>query len=326
MEVYLEKYGTALTTEKSSFLIQTEDDKQLLSPEKIQVIHIGAFCRMSTEAILLAIEHDIDVQFLDRKGFPQGRVWSNRFGSISTIRRNQIAFTRSQAGWDWIRTKLADRIEGQMGILLAFQDNDVTRNQLLQNAVSRLNSFREKIQKVVSSDFDQLAPTLRGWEGNAARIYFDSIQLYLPIAYHSKERSRRPAKDIFNALLNYAFGMLYGKVEAACIKAGIDPCLGILHRDDYNRPAWVYDMIESYRIWAEFVVIDLCRQDVLYPECFSQNLDGFWLEQDGRRILIQCFRDYLDEVIPMKGITRSREMHIQLEAHALAQTILQFSE
>lgn len=151
MEVFLEKYGSALTTEKSSFVIQTEDDKQVLSPEKITHIHLGAFCRVSTEAILLAIQHEVEILFLDRKGSPQARVWSNRFGSVSTIRRNQISFTRSEEGWNWIRTRLAERIEGQMGILLALQDNDVDRNNLVEKAVSRLNAFREKIQNNIEN-------------------------------------------------------------------------------------------------------------------------------------------------------------------------------
>lgn len=125
-------------------------------------------------------------------------------------------------------------------------------------------------------------------------------------------------------MLNYAYGILYGKIESACIKAGIDPCLGILHRDDYNRPALVFDMIEPYRAWAEYVVIDLCRQQVFYEECFRKDTEGIWLEQDGRRILIQSFRDYLDEIIQMRGLSRSRETHIQLEAHDLAQKILSF--
>lgn len=326
MEIYLEKYGSALIAEKSSFVIQTEEEKQVLSPEKITAIHIGAFSRITTEAVLLAIEHEVEILFLDRKGFPQGRVWGNRFGSVSTIRRRQLVFTRSQEGWNWMRQKLGDRLEGQMGILLSQQDGDAERNAQIDRAVSRLNAFRDKILNTTEQDADLLAPQLRGWEGNASKIYFEALQLFLPESYRFASRSRRPAQDPFNALLNYAYGILYGKVESACIKAGMDPSLGILHRDEYNRPALVYDMIEPYRAWAEYVVVDLCRQEILYEECFSRNTEGWWLEADGRRILIQSFRDYLDEVIPLKGNSRSRETHILLFAHELAQQMLNLKE
>ena len=54
--------------------------------------------------------------------------------------------------------------------------------------------------------------------------------------------------DVANALLNYGYGLLYGKVESGLIKAGIDPYICVLHRDEYNRPVLVYNIIESLEL------------------------------------------------------------------------------
>ena len=103
-------------------------------------------------------------------------------------------------------------------------------------------------------------------------------------------------------LLNYGYGVLYGKIEGALIKAGIDPYIGILHRDDYNRPVLVYDVIELYRIWVDYVVYSLVVQQVVTDEYYSVREDGsYWLESLGRRVLIQSLNDYLDEIITVKG-------------------------
>ena len=40
--------------------------------------------------------------------------------------------------------------------------------------------------------------------------------LSCPNRYKFEGRSRNPAKDEFNTLLNYAYGILYSKVEKAC--------------------------------------------------------------------------------------------------------------
>jgi CRISPR-associated protein Cas1 len=119
-------------------------------------------------------------------------------------------------------------------------------------------------------------------------------------------------------MLNYGYGMLYGKIEGALIKAGIDPYAGIFHRDDYNRPALVFDVIEKYRVWIDYVVMQLCQQDAMSEECFVNDDNSLRLEGLGKRIVIQSVNDYLEEIIRIKGIDRSRAEHIQLYAHQLA--------
>jgi CRISPR-associated protein Cas1 len=131
--------------------------------------------------------------------------------------------------------------------------------------------------------------------------------------------------DVVNAFLNYGYGVLYGKIEGALIKSGIDPYVGVFHRDDYNRPVLVYDMIEIYRVWVDYVVFTLVSQNIITDEFYSVKPDGsYWLEALGRRILVQSLNDYLDEVILMNGVNRSRETHIYLKTQSLAQTFKKF--
>lgn len=169
-----------------------------------------------------------------------------------------------------------------------------------------------------------MGPSLRGWEGAASKIYFDTLCNFLPEDYRFNGRSH-PATDVFNALLNYAYGILYGKIEGTLIKAGIDPYIGVFHREDYNRPVLVFDIIELYRVWADFVVVNLCMQKAIIPECYSVQPNGtYWLEPLGRRMVIQGMSDYLEDLITIKGQNRSRNTHLQLYAHSLAQMFLNF--
>jgi len=48
-----------------------------------------------------------------------------------------------------------------------------------------------------------------GLEGKAARSYFEAISSIMPERYRFAGRSRNPARDEFNALLNYGYGVLY---------------------------------------------------------------------------------------------------------------------
>ena len=69
----------------------------------------------------------------------------------------------------------------------------------------------------------------------------------MPEKYKFESRSRNPAKDEFNTLLNYGYGVLYSMVEKACIIAGLDQYIGFLHTDNYNKKSLVFDVIVLFR-------------------------------------------------------------------------------
>jgi CRISPR-associated protein Cas1 len=203
--------------------------------------------------------------------------------------------------------------------------DDTGTNAIRDKAINRLEDYISKIKKLDGEIVSDVASQLRGWEGISSKIYFETLNLFIPEPLRFEARSQHPATDILNAMLNYGYGLLYGKIEGALIKAGIDPYIGILHRDDYNRPVLVYDVIEKYRIWVDYVVYNLAIQNVITEDYYSIREDGsYWLEALGRRVLIQSMNDYLEEVITQKGVSRSRMTQIQLYAQSLAQTFKTF--
>lgn len=269
---------------------------------------------------MLAIEHEIEVLFMDKSGMPIGRIWSPRYGSVSTIRKGQLNFTFSNDALQWIKEIIRRKIENQQALLLMMRTDNVAINRKREKNIARLEDYRTKITSLNGEIVSDVAAQLRGWEGVASKIYFETLNDLIPEEYRFEMRTQHPAMDVVNAFLNYGYGVLYGKIEGALIKAGIDPYIGILHRDDYNRPVLVYDVIELYRIWVDYVVYSLVVQQVVTDEYYSVREDGsYWLESLGRRVLIQSLNDYLDEIITVKGVNRSRLTQIQLYAQDLAQ-------
>ena len=257
---------------------------------------------------------------MDRSGHPKGRVWSPQYGSISTIRKGQLNFTSSRGAVAWIKGILERKISNQQALIMAMNQSPDTQPDA-ERDIHRLEVYRAKILNSNAERVSDIAAELRGWEGAAARIYFAALNRYLPDYLRFDERTQHPAQDPVNAFLNYGYGILYGKVEGALIKAGIDPYIGILHRDEYNRPVLVYDVIEIYRLWVDYVVYHLACQNVLTDDYYSLRPDGScWLETLGRRIIIQSVNDYMEEIVEINGLSRSRETHILIYAQNLAQT------
>lgn len=320
MELVLNTFGTSLNRDNEGFVVTHKDGRQRIPVAGIKSIQISRGAQITSDAVMLAIEHEIEVLFMDKSGMPIGRIWSPRYGSVSTIRKGQLNFTFSNDALQWIKEIIRRKIENQQALLLMMRADNVAINRKREKNIARLEDYRTKITSLNGEIVSDVAAQLRGWEGVASKIYFETLNDLIPEEYRFEMRTQHPAMDVVNAFLNYGYGVLYGKIEGALIKAGIDPYIGILHRDDYNRPVLVYDVIELYRIWVDYVVYSLVVQQVVTDEYYSVREDGsYWLESLGRRVLIQSLNDYLDEIITVKGVNRSRLTQIQLYAQDLAQ-------
>ena len=323
MELVLNTYGTTLAKENGQLVVRHNDGKQIVPIEKLKTISISKGAKISSDAALLAIENEIEILFVDNTGLPQGRLWSVKYGSVSTIRHKQLDFSLSKNAIRWIKGIIGKKIDNQIALLISIAPIEWSNQPELNKTIRRLNDYKEKINTAEGEVISDIAPSLRGWEGAASRHYFDTINQLLPKEYRFQSRSQHPATDIFNCLLNYGYGILYGKVEGALIKAGLDPYVGVMHREDYNRPVLVFDVIEQYRIWIDYVVIKIVQQKVINEDCYSIKTDGsYWLEGLGKRILIQSVNDFFDEVTLINGISRTRANHINLDATKLAQMLL----
>ena len=326
MELVINTFGTSLNRENEGFVVTKDGEKQRIPAVGITSILISRGAQITSDAVLLAIEKEIEIIFTSKDGSPMGRVWSPKYGSISSVRKGQINFSFSHDAVDWIKEVVRKKIENQQALMMLFTPENNIMKQYVTKSVNRLEDYRIKITGLEGDIVSDIASQLRGWEGLASKIYFETLNKFIPESLQFAQRSQHPATDPVNALLNYGYGLLYGKVEGALIRSGIDPYIGIMHRDNYNRPVLVYDVIEMYRIWIDYVVFSLAIQDAITDECYSVKEDGsYWLEPLGRRILIQSVNDYLEDVITQNGLSRSRKTQIDLYAQSLAQKFKRFA-
>lgn len=161
-----------------------------------------------------------------------------------------------------------------------------------------------------------------GLEGRAARAYFEAISSIMPERYQFAGRSRNPARDEFNALLNYGYGVLYSLVEKGCIIAGLDPYLGFLHSDSYNKKSLVFDIIEMFRIYVDETVVFLFSRRMVKDELFEPLEQGMGLSKEGKAVLIEALNKALEETVLYRGRNVKRRNTIQMECHRIANGLI----
>lgn len=164
MELVLNTYGLSLSRDNEGFVISSHDGKQRIPAQSIKSIQVCRGVQITSDAVMLAIEHEIEIMFMDKTGSPVGRVWSPRYGSISSIRKGQLNFSYSHEAVDWIKTLVSQKIENQQAMMLLFSTADHP-NATTQKSIRRLEDYRKKISLLEGEVVHDIAATLRGWEG-----------------------------------------------------------------------------------------------------------------------------------------------------------------
>ncbi|WP_077924399.1 CRISPR-associated endonuclease Cas1 [Spirosoma sp. 209] len=346
MQLHITTYGTYLHVKDQMFDVRRKgDDGRVISAtysaEKVTHVLLATGTSLSTDAVKLAMRFNVDIVFLERDGDPIGRVWHAKLGSTTRIRKRQLEASLGPEGLRWIRAWLLTKLDNQTGFIRSLKKHRPQQASYLDDKLIRMEAIALSISTLATAEAGgqeprarcvaDVADTLRGLEGTAGRLYFETLSYVLPADYQFNGRSSRPAQDAFNAFLNYAYGMLYGKVEKTLMLAGIDPYVGFLHRDDYNQLSMVYDFIEPYRSFADEVVFRLFSGKKVNKAHVSEvastrgrgSSGGYSLNADGKALLVQAFNDYFDnDPIRYRGRNLIRSHCIQLDAHQFANELI----
>ena len=330
MQLVLNTYGAYLSRRGELFQVKVKDQSTEISARKVRSILISTGAAFSSDAVQLAVEKNIDILFLDKYGDPFGRVWHGRPGSTTAIRRMQLAAAQTDLGVQLALGWIGRKFDNQIALLTRMRDRRTRLSAPLTEAIGSLKTLKEQTQDLASNasadtetiSIDTMRQSLLGLEGRAGRTYWEAVSLLLPVHYRFEGRSRNPAQDPFNCLLNYAYGMLYGIVERACLLSGLDPYIGFIHTDHYNKPSLVFDLIEQYRIWADETVLGLFSARKIKQNQFDKLKNGLTLNKEGKAVLIQAFTDYLDTAIRYRGRNITRRDSIQFDLHRIANDLL----
>lgn len=299
------------------FEIRIDGKKNHISPKKVRSILITTGATVSSDAVKLAVENNIDILFLEKSGKPFGRVWHDKLGSTARIRRRQLSLADTEEGLMIGKQFILQKFENQIRFLKELRDRRTRLSGEITEAINRIKkSLKDMI--VVTGNPAEKRGTIMGIEGNAGRVYWKTLSLCLPERFRFKGRSRNPAKDDFNCLLNYAYGVLYGEVERACVLSGVDPYVGFIHSDSYAKTSMVFDVIEGYRIFAEETVMNLFSRKKVKQSLFDDYQEGMTLNKEGKVVLMTDYNEFLDGKILYKGRKIKRRNTIQFDLHAMA--------
>lgn len=321
MQLVLHTPGLTLKVRDAAFEVIAGEERRIISPKQIESIAVTAGCLISSTAIELAVQHDLSIYFFDEVGDAVGCLRSPYFESIATLRRKQVYFDDSTAATQFVVELFREKTAEQLSVLAYLANRRESLAGQLRQVSADMESDLQKLPDPDALLTDELSRALMGWEGGQSRRYWQALSAALPEQWQFARRSRRPAQDPYNAATNYLYGMLYTIVEQAIFAAGLDPHLGILHADEYDKPTLAFDLIEPFRPWVDRLLLEQFLTNKVEPHFFDQRGAGWFLNAAGKRFFIPLFNDWLEEACRFRGRQSSRKLQIYRAAADLAKKI-----
>ena len=295
MQIVLDKFGMFLGKKGNRFVLEYREEKKEISADMVKQIIISSASSVSTDAVKLAMEHGIDIVYTSYFGMPYARIYPCKLGGTTLTRRRQATKYTSPEMARMVKSFVSAKIKNQIYMLKSLQ-----KSRENVDFTAALKIMEESAAKIdgISGNIDEMRNSLLGIEGICGNQYFSCLAQFLPFA----ER-QHSAKDPFNAMLNYGYGILYGEIEKACIIAGLDPFLGFLHTDRYGKPSTVLDLIEEFRqpVVDRAIITLFARKEIDNEKDFEGFSNVLILSKSGKEKVVNAVLERLHTKITYKG-------------------------
>ena len=215
---------------------------------------------------------------------PQGKFLARVSGKIKgnvVLRQQQYASSQDeQISLDIARNCILGKVHNARWVLeRAVRDHSL---QIDAEKVRSASGFLKQSLELIQNC--QTKEQLRGYEGEAASIYFGVfdqmiLQQKKDFAFHG--RNKRPPLDPVNALLSFVYTLLTNTITSALETVGLDPYVGYLHTDRPGRASLSLDLIEELRaVLADRFVLSLINKKMVSGKNFSKKENGAVLMDD----------------------------------------------
>jgi CRISP-associated protein Cas1 len=304
--------------------IKVEVDKEVRA--KVPLLHIGALVvrghtLVSPGLLAACAERGIGVTWLDRGDHYSGS-WSGPTAGNVLLRLAQYDVYRDEArSLEVARSIVEGKLWSSRNTLMRrARDAQGEAKEVLVEQRREVDALRAEVGRA------QTVNALRGYEGQAAKLYFAAFDAAVDgSGFVFEVRSRRPPQNAYNALLSFVYTLITSDCKAACEGVGLDPQVGYLHEVRPGRPALALDLAEELRSGlGDRLAFSLINRKQLKLSDFEERAGGaVMLSKAGRVQVLTAYqqrkKDEIAHPLLQQNIPFGLVPHVQ--ARLLARTL-----
>lgn len=287
--IYLTKKTCKLSKNAGRLVVRDNDEIKVSVPAaSVTGVVVTSDAQISTQVVRMLLAQGSYIIYTDWRGIFAGLVTANR-GSFSNTFLQISLFGDEKKKLQLVKYIVRNKLENQIDVIKLYAK--YRSNILLHQTAKSLNKFYTHIEKAGSVD------DLRGIEGICAKEYFSVFsEITNPAGFEWLGRTRRPAKDEVNALLNYGYAFLEREVRVVTMGAGLDERYGFLHSNNGRKDSLIYDLMELVRqtVIDKLILYSLCRKRIKRTD-FEQTDDGYFLTDEGRSKWLNIYEQWMQE-------------------------------
>lgn len=304
--LHISTHGLTLGISKNKFVIKEYGRVKNSYPfDKVtRIIFEGKGFSISSDVLKKCADNAITVDFIDSNALPYTSLITYKSTISQSVHKQAMVLNTSkqlELACGFIRGKAKNQIN-----YLKYLNK---YHNLLDKHIDSMQITLAKIKTVTSIN------ELMGIEGSISASYWASLKLVLEVPF--EKRITQGAKDIVNSSLNYAYAILYGKVQHSLVHAGLSLNISFLHSLDNKKPTLTFDMIEEFRTFiVDRTIVSMLNKD----EPIKLGNDGM-LTKPSRQLIAKNIKEKLGSYTMWKKESRKVENIIQTQCHNLAKVI-----
>ena len=323
--LYIMTEGAYVRADHETLKVVVEKETKLQVP----LHHIGSVVcfgdvLMSPAAICRCADEGRSVVWLDRNGRFKARVEGPVSGNVLLRRAQYEASFNPDVMLAIARNMVAGKVQNARQVMLrgARESMGNEDGDSLRDTAKALARTIQRLPTCEGLD------TLRGLEGEAARVYFSTLDRLVSVereTFAMNGRSRRPPLDPLNALLSFLYALLMNDCVAAAEGVGLDPQVGFLHAIRPGRAALALDLMEELRcIFADRLALTLINRRQITAQDFLVRPGGaVHLHDEGRKTVVVAYQKRKQEEITHPVLDQKMPLGVvpHVQARLLARTL-----
>ena len=280
--LYVCEQGASIGIVENRFQVKYRDGMiKSIPAESLEIIEVFGKVQITTQCIEECLMRGINILFYSTNGAYYGRLISTSHVNVQRQRRQAEVGKNEKFKLEFSRRLIDAKIRNQIVVMRRYARS---REKDIERSVVEMQNMYKKARDAVSIE------QLMGYEGTAAKIYFQILGTLVDEEFTFTGRSRRPPKDPFNSLISLGYSIIlneiYGKIEGK----GLNPYFGMMHKDREKHPTLASDLMEEWRaVLIDSTALSMLNGHELLKEDFYSGIDrpGVYLERGGFEKYVQ---------------------------------------
>lgn len=280
--LYVCEQGASIGIVENRFQVKYRDGMiKSIPAESLEIIEVFGKVQITTQCIEECLMRGINILFYSTNGAYYGRLISTSHVNVQRQRRQAEVGKNEKFKLEFSRRLIDAKIRNQIVVMRRYARS---REKDIERSVVEMQNMYKKARDAVSIE------QLMGYEGTAAKIYFQILGTLVDEEFTFTGRSRRPPKDPFNSLISLGYSIIlneiYGKIEGK----GLNPYFGMMHKDREKHPTLASDLMEEWSaVLIDSTALSMLNGHELLKKDFYSGIDrpGVYLERGGFKKYVQ---------------------------------------